>query len=75
MKKNWIFFFFILLCSHSFAQQKIPDKTNKMVWEKGCRFSLVVGQAGSKNWASGNDVFSISANSFLTAFANAQKGK
>ncbi len=46
-----------------------------MVWEKGCQFSLVVGQAGSKNWASGNDVFSISANSFLNAFANAQKGK
>ena len=74
MKKNWIFFYLILLCTPGLAQQNISDKQNKAVWEKGCRFSLVVGQAGSKNWASGNDVFSISANSFLNAFANAQKG-
>ncbi|HEY5406969.1 MAG TPA: DUF3078 domain-containing protein [Ginsengibacter sp.] len=75
MKKNCAFLFFILSCSCSLAQQNIPDKQNKTVWEKGCRFSLVVGQAGSKNWASGSDVFSISANSFLNAYANAQKGK
>ncbi len=75
MKRNFIFFFFILLCSGSLAQQNISDKQNKTVWERGCRFSLVIGQAGSKNWASGNDVFSISANSFLNVFANAKKGK
>jgi hypothetical protein len=75
MKKNFSLFFFILLYLSGLAQKNISDTQNKMVWEKGCRFSLIIGQAGSKNWASGSDVFSISANSFLNAYANGQKGK
>lgn len=53
-------------------------KTNtsvKPVWEKGARISLFLGQAGSKNWASGTDVFSVSANAFLNAYANRTRGK
>lgn len=75
MKKNFTLLFFILLYLSGLAQKNILDTQNKMVWEKGCRFSLIIGQAGSKNWASGSDVFSISANSFLNAYANGQKGK
>jgi hypothetical protein len=75
MKKKFAFLFFILLYLSGLAQKNISDTQNKMVWGKGCRFSLIVGQAGSKNWASGSDVFSISANSFLNAYANGQKGK
>lgn len=75
MKKKFSFFFFLLLYLSGLAQKKILDTPNKMIWEKGGCFSLVVGQAGSKNWASGSDVFSVSANSFLNAYANGQKGK
>ncbi len=81
MKKFLSFFFFVICCSCAFAQ-KINDHKNiisvsadKAVWKKGARFSLFVGQAGSKNWASGSDVFSISANAFVNAYANLTKGR
>ena len=75
MKKNVIFFLLVVFQYTGFAQAENSDVQNKMVWQKGVRFSIIVGQAGSKNWASGTDVFSVSANSFLNAYANGQKGK
>lgn len=75
MKKKLSFSFLLLLCLNGFSQKENSATQNKMIWKKDMRLSLFVGQAGSKNWASGSDVFSISANSFLNAYANGQKGK
>ena len=47
--------------------------STQAVWTKGAQFFAIAGQAGSKNWASGNDIFSISANAFLNAHANLTK--
>jgi hypothetical protein len=81
MKKFLAFLILLAFCSCAFSQKK--TRTNKKgesdsakaVWKKGGRFSLFVGQAGSKNWASGSDVFSVSANAFLNVYANRIKGK
>lgn len=81
MKKILTFFFLITSCICGFSQKKHYTKktgTNtltKTVWKKGARLSFFVGQAGSKNWASGTDVFSVSANAFLNAYANRVRGK
>src|SRR5437868_11520790 len=81
MKKILAFLFLITFCISGFSQKRKATKkteTNtsvKPVWEKGARVSLFVGQAGSKNWASGTDIFSVSANAFLNAYANRARGK
>jgi Protein of unknown function (DUF3078) len=81
MKKILPLFFLITSCICGFSQKKHNTKktrtitSTKVVWKKGARLSLFVGQAGSKNWASGNDVFSFSANAFVNAYANRTRGK
>ncbi|MEP6950222.1 MAG: DUF3078 domain-containing protein [Ginsengibacter sp.] len=81
MKKILPFFFLITACVCGFSQKKQSTKktgtnnSGNAVWKKGARLSLFVGQAGSKNWASGNDVFSFSANAFVNAYANRTRGK
>ena len=50
-------------------------KVNTGRWQKGVQISLYGGQAGSKNWASGSNLFSVSVNSFVYAHANYTKGK
>lgn len=55
------------------AGQSAPK--DKAVWNKGASFSLFAGQTGSKNWASGSDLFSLSANAFFNAHANRTRGK
>ncbi len=68
-----------MLCVFScLAQEKSNSKkitTEKAIWVKGAQFFAIAGQAGSKNWASGNDIFSVSANMFLDAYANLTKKK
>ena len=52
--------------------------TNKKVtghWTKGGMATLALAQAGSRNWAAGGDRFTLSANAFLTLYANETKGK
>ena len=80
MKKNLTFIFSIGLCACGFSQQQHAKNSTtisatKTTWKNGARLSLFVGQAGSKNWASGSDVFSVSANAFLCAYANGSRGK
>ena len=80
MKKILTFFLLITSCICGFSQKKSTAKKkakyfSKAVWKKGARISLFAGQAGSKNWASGTDVFSVSANAFLNAYANRTRGK
>ncbi len=80
MKKFLTFFALTILSFSSFAQKHRHQKmhtppTNKAVWSKGLQFSLYAGQAGGKNWASGSNVFSLSANTFLNGFANLKRGK
>ncbi len=81
MKKFLAFFFLFSISFCGFSQKnnqhkKIPTQSSdKAVWKKGATISLFVGQAGSKNWASGSDVFSISANAFLNAYANRSRGR
>ncbi len=79
MKKILAFFFFLTFCICGFSQKKQQTKkspkSQKATWKKGARISLFAGQAGSKNWASGSDVFSLSANAFLNAYANRSNGK
>ncbi|MGH2562928.1 MAG: DUF3078 domain-containing protein [Ginsengibacter sp.] len=74
MKRNFTFFL-LLFCFSGFGQQENSISQNKFTWKKAARFSLIVGQAGGKNWASGSDVFSISVNSFLDVYANGQNDK
>lgn len=81
MKKLFFFFLLLSICIFGFCQKNNEHKkvaattSDKAVWKKGARISLFLGQAGSKNWASGSDVFSISANAFLNAYANSTKGR
>jgi len=81
MKKNLAFLFLMTCCISGFPQKKNISKKKennpsiKPVWVSGARASVFIGQAGSKNWASGNDIFSLSANTFLDAFANRVRGK
>jgi Protein of unknown function (DUF3078) len=81
MKKTLTFLFLITFWICAFSQKKDHSKKpgtgtpSKVVWKKGARLSLFVGQAGSKNWASGSDVFSVSANAFLNAYANRVRGR
>jgi Protein of unknown function (DUF3078) len=75
MKKKLIFLISLTYILPCFAQKKISDSAIKMQWKTGAVLSLIVGQAGSKNWASGSDVFSISINSFLNAHANGSRGR
>jgi hypothetical protein len=79
-----IFFTFFVLCIAGLnlcAQKNKEKKTglvatgDKAVWSKGLQFSLYAGQAGGKNWASGSNVFSLSANSFLRGYANRKRGR
>ena len=80
-EKNLDFFLlYSIMCLWVFpkkqqAKNTAAISTIKTTWKKGARLSLFVGQAGSKNWASGSDVFSVSANAFLNAYANGAKGK
>ncbi len=79
MKKFWVFFLLIAFWISGFTQNKSNNKKRgntsaKVTWKRGGRFSLFAGQAGSKNWASGSDVFSVSANAFLNVYANRSKG-
>lgn len=46
------------------------EKRSKPEWKKGISLSVFAGQAGSKNWASGSDIFSLSVNGFLNAYAS-----
>lgn len=79
MKEKLTFLALFMFCFSCFAQQKSESKkkehiqSNKATWTRGLRIFAVAGQAGSKNWASGNDVFSVSANAFLNAYANLTK--
>ncbi|MEO8568337.1 MAG: DUF3078 domain-containing protein [Ginsengibacter sp.] len=79
MKKIFIFLALNIFGFSCFSQQKSSSNhiknvsSTKTVWIKGAQFFAIAGQAGSKNWASGNDVFSVSANMFLTAHANLEK--
>jgi hypothetical protein len=57
------------------TKEPVTDTSMHIVWKKGARLSLFVGQAGSKNWASGSDVFSVSVNAFLDAYVNRVRGK
>ena len=76
MKKNLTFLFLLGISLPGFAQKENSDtQQNITVWKKEITISVIAGQAGSKNWASGNDIFSVSANAFLNAYANGQKGK
>ena len=76
MKRFLAFFFLFSICFCGFSQKNkqhkknSPQSSDKAVWKTGATISFFVGQAGSKNWASGSDVFSISANAFLNAYAN-----
>ncbi len=69
-----------MFCYIGFTQSNLVSKkvneasVVKTVWNKGAQFFVIAGQAGSKNWASGNDIFSISANAFLNGYANLTKG-
>ena len=73
--------FVILLLSFSSGMTQVqPDISVDSVmakarWATGASFFAIAGQAGSKNWASGNDLFSFSANAFLNAHANLSKNK
>ena len=87
MRKFLIFFLFSSLCFNLFAQKqkrqhvkKAHEKRTVMpkgnaVWKKGASFALFAGQTGSKNWASGSDLFSLSINAFGNAYANRTRGK
>ena len=79
MKKFLTFFVLAVIGLNAFSQKHAkhfsPKPKGKAVWSKGAQFSLYLGQVGSKNWAAGSDVFSLSANAFLTAFANRTNGK
>lgn len=79
MKKISTFLVLIFIGLSLFAQKHTkhftPKPKNKATWTKGAQFSLYLGQAGSKNWASGSDVFSLSANAFLNAYANRTNGR
>ncbi len=79
MIKNLALSVLFMFCFSCFAQKKTeskkikPPSPNKAIWTKGAQFFAIAGQAGSKNWASGNDIFSFSANMFLNAHANLTK--
>jgi hypothetical protein len=78
--KNSLTFFLLTSCICAFSQKqptvkKETDNSTQVVWKKGARISLFAGQAGSKNWASATDVFSVSANAFVNAYANRTRGK
>ncbi|MEO6220175.1 MAG: DUF3078 domain-containing protein [Ginsengibacter sp.] len=79
MNKIFTFLAFSMFCYPGFSQKKstanqLKDTSSiKATWTKGAHFFAIAGQAGSKNWASGNDVFSVSANMFLNAHANLTK--
>ena len=85
MKKFLFFFLFSLICFNLFAQKQhrkhrkhvkrqhttaLNTSSDKVVWNKAASFSFLAGQTGSKNWASGSDLFSLSANAFFDAHAN-----
>jgi hypothetical protein len=77
MRKILPLLVFIASCCAGFTQnksgnRKINDST-RAAWNKGVQFFAIAGQAGSKNWASGNDIFSVSANAFLNAYAKLTK--
>jgi hypothetical protein len=79
--RKFLTFFALFVISFSLSAQKRSHKKmegssgEKAVWSKGLHFSLYAGQAGGKNWASGSNIFSLSANSFLTGYANRSKGR
>ena len=88
MRKFFIFFLFTILCCNVFAQKQKHQKRAKKMhdsqahlpkgpaeWKKGASFSLFAGQTGSKNWASGSDLFSLSVNAFGNAYANRTRGR
>ena len=88
MKRFLIVLLLASLCCNVFAQKekhqkhvkKIHNKAVKMpkgeaVWQKGATFSLFAGQTGSKNWAAGSDLFSLSVNAFGNAYANRTRGR
>ena len=75
-----------ILCTSISAQDKkgkmqIEDKgfktkvKEKPVWDRSISLALFAGQTGSKNWASGSDYFSLSANAFLHAHADRTRGR
>jgi Protein of unknown function (DUF3078) len=57
------------------AAKKKEGGASKAIWKKGGIFTFNVGQGGSKNWAAGADEFSLTANAFLMAYANKEKGR
>ncbi len=52
------------------VRSKTHKKVSKPKWKKGISISVFAGQAGSKNWASGSEIFSLSVNGFLSAYAS-----
>lgn len=52
------------------VKSKIQKRYSKPAWKKGISLSVFAGQAGSKNWASGSDIFSLSVNGFLSAYVS-----
>lgn len=79
MKKFLSLITLLLAVSSGMAQVQSNAGTyqtaTKATWTTGASFFAIAGQAGSKNWASGNDLFSFSANAFVNAHANLSKDK
>lgn len=81
MKKFLTLFVFCTISFSLFAQKHHRNKMSsapsgdKATWSKNLQFSLYAAQAGGKNWASGSNIFSLSANAFLNGYANRYRGR
>lgn len=80
MKKIYTLLPALIICSALVAQKHhgkhfTSTQKDKSAWTKSIQFSLFAGQAGGKNWASGSERFSVSANAFLNAYANRNRGR
>jgi hypothetical protein len=79
MKKILALSFVAAICMSigAYAQPKADTtrKRSKATWKKNFNIALYAGQAGSKNWASGSEPFSLSGNAFLNGFMNRESGR
>ncbi len=76
MKKFLTLLVVMALCCSVYAQKttKASKVRAKASWNKSLVVALYAGQAGSRNWASGSEPFSLSGNAFLNGFANRAAG-